>query len=189
MIGGPNGAGKTTASMVLLPKYLEVFEFVNADEIAHGINPLRSETAQITAGRIMIERINDLINTRKSFAFETTCAGQHHLETLQKCRDAGYTVNLVFYWLPSEEMAIQRVKYRVQQGGHDIPEATIRRRYKAGLHNLIHRYLPMVDTALVLDNSNTIGNDAWSLIAEKTTPDNLRIINTTLWQHILVTAA
>jgi len=97
MIGGANGAGKTTASMLLLPKFLDVFEFVNADEIAHGLNPLKPETAQISAGRLMIERIKSLTDARKNFAFETTCAGQHHLETLKACRNAGYKTNLVFY--------------------------------------------------------------------------------------------
>lgn len=185
LIGGPNGAGKTTASMVLLPKFLDVFEFVNADEIAKGLNPVKPETANIAAGRIMIERIKDLIAAQKNFAFETTCAGHHHAATLQECRAAGYRLNLVFYWLPSADMAVQRVKFRVQQGGHDIPEATIRRRYKAGLRNLVNLYLPLADTALVLDNSNVSIGDEGQMIAEKSAGGSLQIADPVLWQQIL----
>jgi len=188
MIGGPNGAGKTTASMVLLPKFLDVYEFVNADEIARGLNPVKPETAQMSAGRAMIERIKDLIEAKKNFAFETTCAGHHHLETLKICRAAGYSTNLVFYWLPSADMTIQRVKYRVQQGGHYIPEATVRRRYAAGLKNLVKHYLPAVDAALVLDNSNVPAGDSGQIIAEKQAGGKLHITDTAVWQQILDTS-
>jgi predicted ABC-type ATPase len=185
MIGGPNGAGKTTASMVLLPKFLDVFEFVNTDEIAHGLNPVKPETAQVSAGRIMIERIKYLTEAKKKFAFETTCAGHYHLETLKACHVAGYRTHMVFYWLPSADMALQRVKYRVQQGGHDIPEATIRRRYTAGLRNLVHYYLPVVDTALILDNSNVPMGDEGRVIAEKMVDGDLQIVDAAIWQQIL----
>ncbi len=185
MIGGPNGAGKTTASMVLLPKFLDVFEFVNADEIARGVNPLNAESANITAGRIMIDRITDLIAAKKNFAFETTCAGNHHVATMNQCRAAGYRLNLVFYWLPSADMAVQRVKFRVKQGGHDIPEDTIRRRYNAGLRNLVNLYLPLADTALVLDNSNVSVGDDGQMIAEKVTGGDLQIADPVIWQQIL----
>lgn len=185
MIGGPNGAGKTTASMALLPKFLDIYEFVNADEIARGLNPLKSETAQVTAGRIMIARISDLTKAKKNFAFETTCAGHHHVETLNACHAAGYRINLVFYWLPSVEMAVQRVKFRVVQGGHDISEATIRRRYDAGLRNLVKLYLPLADTALVLDNSSATVNGEWRMIAEKLQGRELQIADLAIWQRTL----
>lgn len=187
LIGGPNGAGKTTASMVLLPKYLDVFEFVNADDIARGVNPLNAASANIAAGRIMIDRIKDLIAGKKNFAFETTCAGHHHIATLNECRAAGYRLNLVFYWLPSAEMAVQRVKFRVRQGGHDIPEDTIRRRYVAGLRNLVNLYLPLVDTALVLDNSNVPVGDEGQVIAEKVAGEDLQISDAAIWQQIMNT--
>ena len=96
MIGGANGAGKTTVALTVLPKYLSVYEFVNADEIARGINRVRPETANLAAGRTMIERLDGLIAAGTSFAFETTCAGQHHLKTLQKCKQANYAISLVF---------------------------------------------------------------------------------------------
>lgn len=190
MIGGPNGAGKTTAAMLLLPQYLDVFEFVNADEIARGINPLKPETADIAAGRVMIGRIRDLVTARKNFAFETTCAGHHHVATLNDCRAAGYQISVVFYWLPLPEEAIWRVKRRVKQGGHNIPEATIRRRYFAGLKNLVNIYLPLVDLAVVYNNSNYHVNGENEIIASKIRQrEELTIVDSVTWQDILTVAA
>lgn len=153
IVGGANGAGKTTAAMTLLPQYLDVYEFVNADEIARGLNPLRPESANFLAGRVMIERLNSLIEAKSNFAFETTCAGHHHAETIRQAKAAGYLTTLIFLWLPSADMAVQRVRSRVRQGGHDIPEPTIRRRYAAGLKNLTGLFLPLVDKAVIYDNT------------------------------------
>jgi predicted ABC-type ATPase len=182
MIGGANGAGKTTAAIELLPKYMNVFEFVNADEIAHGLNPIKPETANMMAGRMMIERIEDLINARKNFAFETTCAGIYHKRTLQKCHDAGYCLRLIFLWLPSADMAIKRVASRIQQGGHPVGEDTIRRRYMKGLKNLVDIWLPIAQKALILNSSGeTIGS--YPVIAEKT-ENKFHIADQFAWQQI-----
>jgi predicted ABC-type ATPase len=185
MIGGANGAGKTTAAMVLLPKFLDVHEFVNADEIARGLNPVQPETADMMAGRVMIERIAALTEAKKNFAFETTCAGQYHMQTLQKCKHAGYILNLIFLWLPSADMAVKRVDQRKKQGGHAIPENTVRRRYVAGLHNLITIYLPMVEKALIIDNSgkDLVNKDCYSVIGEKTAGE-LIVTDHDVWQQI-----
>jgi predicted ABC-type ATPase len=96
MIGGPNGAGKTTAATTLLPKELPIREFVNAAEIARGLSPFNPEGSALAAGRLMIERIHELIGRGESFAFETTCSGRAHVQTLAKCRDAGYRLTLIF---------------------------------------------------------------------------------------------
>lgn len=151
IIGGANGSGKTTAALTLLPKYLDVFEFVNADEIARGLNPLKPETANIMAGRVLIERIGKLCEARTSFAFETTCAGRHHLATIRAVKEAGYHVTLIFMWLPSPEIAVQRVRMRVLQGGHAIPDDTIIRRHHAGIANLVNVFLPVVDNLKVFN--------------------------------------
>jgi len=129
-----------------------------------------------------------LIEGKKNFAFETTCAGHHHIETLKACRAAGYHISLVFYWLPSADMAIQRVKQRVKQGGHNIPEDTIRRRYGAGMKNLIHHYLEMVDNALILDNMQTLQSGGTRVIVEKVEGNKLQIYDASAWQQILKTA-
>ena len=183
MIGGANGAGKTTAAMTLLSQYLDVFEFVNADEIARGLNPLKPATANIMAGRVMIDRVNGLIQSHANFAFETTCAGHHHVETLKQAKAAGYLTTLIFLWLPSADMAVQRVRSRVKQGGHDIPEATIRRRYAAGLKNLTELFMPLVDKAVIYDSTTAVMGVAPSKIAEKT-ESGLTIIDPVLWNQI-----
>jgi hypothetical protein len=183
MIGGANGAGKTTAAMTLLSQYLDVFEFVNADEIARGLNPLKPATANIMAGRVMIDRVNSLIQSHANFAFETTCAGHHHVETLKQAKAAGYLTTLIFLWLPSADMAVQRVRSRVKQGGHDIPEATIRRRYAAGLKNLTELFMPLVDKVVIYDSTTAVMGAAPSKIAEKT-ETGLTIIDPVLWNQI-----
>jgi predicted ABC-type ATPase len=105
MIGGSNGAGKTTAATTLLPKILDIREFVNADEIAGGLSPFNPEGSAIAAGRLMIERIHELIARGESFAFETTCSGRAHAQTLLKCRDAGYRLMLIFLASVSQRRA------------------------------------------------------------------------------------
>jgi len=151
MLGGPNGAGKTTAAASLLPDALGIREFVNADEIARGLSPFNPEGTAVAAGRLMIERIQALARAGESFAFETTCAGRGHARLL--CRAAGYRLSLVFLWLPSAEAALARVAQRVREGGHGIPDDVVVRRYAAGLRNMRRLYLPLVDAALIYDNS------------------------------------
>jgi predicted ABC-type ATPase len=184
MIGGANGAGKTTAAFTLLPKFIDVYELVNADEIARGLNPVQPESANMMAGRVMIERINSLIAAKTNFAFETTCAGHHHIKTLQDCKSSGYSLNFIFLWLPNSDLAVQRVALRVKQGGHSIPEETIRRRYTTGLKNMVKTYLPMADKALIIDNSGKFLTDSgYPVIAEKTAGE-LIISDPVLWRQI-----
>lgn len=154
IIGGPNGAGKTTAAQLLVPQGLEIREFVNADEIARGLSPFNPEHAALIAGRLMLERIRELIKNRQSFAFETTCSGRTHLPMLQRCKADGWRVTLVYLWLPSPQAALDRVARRVREGGHSIPNNVVVRRYWAGLSNLRLLYLPLADVAAIYDNSD-----------------------------------
>ncbi len=140
MIAGPNGAGKTSAAMTLLPDYLNIREFVNADEIARGLSPLNQNAAAAAAGRIMKERIDHLIETRQNFAFETTAAGTTRRLTMKKCREAGYATSIVFLYLSSPALAIERVNGQSSQGGHDIPEQQIINRFFGGIKNLFTIY-------------------------------------------------
>jgi predicted ABC-type ATPase len=153
VIGGPNGAGKTTTANRLLPKELDLREFLNADEIARGLAPFDPEGNAVPAGRLMIERIDQLVAAGKSFAFETTCAGHRQAKLLRRCREAGYRVTFIYLWLPSAQFAIERVAQRVAQGGHNIPEDVIVRRYAAGVYNMRHVFLPLADVASIYDNS------------------------------------
>lgn len=182
IIGGANGAGKTTAAMTLLPQYLDVYEFVNADEIARGLNPLKPESANLMAGRVMIDRIHKLIESKSNFAFETTCSGHRHAERIKQAKAAGYVTTLIFLWLQSADMAVQRVHTRVRQGGHNIPEPIIRRRYTAGLVNLVKLFLPLVDKAVIYDNTTTNRLD-FRKIAEKN-EQGMTVFDHALWNTI-----
>ncbi|MEN9303399.1 MAG: hypothetical protein RL264_1828 [Bacteroidota bacterium] len=153
IIAGCNGAGKTTASFNILPSILNCKEFVNADEIARGLSPFQPEKVALEAGRIMLQRIDELLNSGEDFAFETTLATKSFRNTILKAKQNGYIVTLLFFWLENQELAIERVKTRVSEGGHNIPEETIRRRYIAGLKNLFEIYLPICDRSFVFNNS------------------------------------
>lgn len=153
IIAGCNGAGKTTASMTVLPEVLQCEEFVNADEIAKGLSPFHPEDMAIEAGKLMLKRIDDLLAEKKTFAIETTLATRSYKTLVQRAQTVGYTVTLLFFWLPSPEMAEMRVASRVASGGHNIPKDVIHRRYWLGLQNLFDIFAPMVDYWSLYDNS------------------------------------
>ena len=152
---GPNGAGKTTASFTLLPQILGCREFVNADEIARGISPFNSESVAFAAGRIMLGRIEHLMQTHHPFAFETTLSTRSYVELINRCKEKSYKIILIFLWLDSPELAIERVLSRVKKGGHNIPEDVIKRRYRKGLENLVNLFMPLCDEWMIADNSSS----------------------------------
>jgi predicted ABC-type ATPase len=153
IISGCNGAGKTTASFTVLPEMLLCNEFVNADEIAKGLSPFNPEGVAIEAGRIQLTRIRELMAQQRDFAFETTLASRVFASYIMAAREAGYTVNLLYFWLQSPDLAIERVRARVLSGGHHIPDHIIQRRYYAGLKNLLNLYMPICDYWMIIDNS------------------------------------
>jgi len=153
IISGCNGAGKTTASFTVLPEMLDCKEFINADEIARGLSPLNPDKVAIEAGKIMLNRIDKLLSEKIDFAFETTLATKSYVNTIKKAKSIGYDVTLVFFYLDSENLAIERVKNRVIEGGHDIPKPVIIRRYFSGLRNLFTLYTPICDYWMLFDNS------------------------------------
>ncbi|MBR7087160.1 MAG: zeta toxin family protein [Prevotella sp.] len=152
IISGPNGAGKTTASYTVLPKILQCKEFVNADEIARGLSPFNPDSVAIQAGRLMLERISELLQRNESFSIETTLSTRSYVHLVEKAHRQGYEVTLLYFWLKSPDQAIQRVAERVAKGGHDIPKNVIVRRYREGLENLFNLYMPVVDTWLLINN-------------------------------------
>lgn len=154
IIAGCNGAGKTTASYTVLPEMLECDEFINADEIAKGLSPFNPEKAAIESGRIMLDKISKLISQKVDFAFETTLATRSYINTIQKAKSFGYDITLVFFWLDSVELAIERVKIRVEEGGHNIPVNVIKRRYLAGLKNLFQLYMSESSYWMIFNNSS-----------------------------------
>ena len=153
ILGGPNGAGKTTTARILLSDFLREHEFLNADEIAREISPRNPEAASLSAGRELINRMRSLVLGGNSFAFETTCAGKSYIRVLEQCRRNGWRIALFYFWLPSPEDSLARVAKRVSEGGHGIPAEVIQRRFRTGLRNMRHLYLPLADTAAIYDNS------------------------------------
>lgn len=154
VIAGPNGAGKTTFAQQYLPRHAKCDEFINADLIAAGLSPFKPESQSVAAGRLMLDRIDELTAAERNFAFETTLAGRGHAKRLQKMRnERGYKVAMFFIWLPAVEQAMARVAARVREGGHDIPEQTIRRRYRLGIQNFGRLYAPVIDHWVVYDGS------------------------------------
>lgn len=153
IIAGCNGAGKTTASYSVLPDMLDCREFVNADEIARGLSPFQPDKVAIEAGRIMLNRIHELISQKEDFAFETTLSTRSYRNFVKEAQLNGYFVTLVYFWLNSVDLAIERVRKRVLAGGHNIPEDTIRRRYGSGIQNPSKIYIPICDSWMIFDNS------------------------------------
>jgi len=153
IVAGPNGAGKTTFAREFLPNEAGCPIFVNADLIAAGLAPFAPATAAVQAGRLMLREIERHFEARTSFAFETTLAGRGYLRLIDRWQAAGYRVKLIFLKVASPEEAIDRVAQRVRQGGHDVPEAVIRRRFAAGHSNFERLYAPKVDAWMIYDNS------------------------------------
>lgn len=154
IIAGPNGSGKTTFARKFLPDYVKCLEFLNVDLIAGGLSPFAPEKAALRAGRIMLEQIHSLGNRGRDFGFETTLSGKTYVKLLNDLKkEKSYQIHLFFLWIDNVKLALERIQLRVQQGGHFIPEATIRRRFNKGLYNFFHVYQPIVDSWVIFNNS------------------------------------
>ena len=173
IIAGCNGAGKTTASFTILPEVLDCKEFINADEIAKGLSPFQPESVAMQAGRIMLARMDELLQKGETFAFETTLATKSYKQKIEWAQANGYEVTLLFFWLDSPNMAKKRVAQRVAEGGHSIPSETIERRYHNGITNLFAIYINMVDICYIFDNSE----GRKELIAQKEKHNEMVIYN------------
>ncbi|MCC7131368.1 MAG: AAA family ATPase [Gemmatimonadales bacterium] len=182
VVAGPNGAGKSTTAPSLLQDALAVSEFVNADAIAAGLSAFRPESMAVAAGRLMLGRIRALAMARVDFAFETTLASKTFAPRLKRLRESSYRFHLAFLSLPSPDLAVARVAERVRLGGHDVPEAVIRRRFVSGLRNLFGLYLDLADTWQVFDNSTLA---APRLIAARMPGEETRLIDADAWRNLL----
>jgi predicted ABC-type ATPase len=153
IIAGPNGAGKTTFAKEFLPHEADCPNFINADLIAAGLSPFDPDAADIQAGRVMLAEMKRYVANGESFAFETTLSGRHYVKQIRKWQAAGYRIELIYLELPSIRMALARVRSRVAQGGHFVPAAVVRRRFKAGWSNFERIYQAIVDHWIVYDSS------------------------------------
>lgn len=180
IIAGPNGAGKTTASKTVLPEMLNCFQFVNADEIAKGLSPFAPDSVSFQAGRIMIHRIQDLLMEGNDFAIETTLATRTYIGLIKRAKERGFVVVLLFFWLPSADLAKRRVAHRVMEGGHNIPTDVIERRYKSGLKNLTG-YLKQAERWYIFNNESAPS----MLIAKGGFEMEVEISNLVIWEQLI----
>jgi len=185
-IAGPNGAGKTTLSPYLIRDEYGLSEYVNADSIALGLAAFGPESVAFEAGRIMLGRIHALAGRHVNFAFETTLASRSYARLIKSLRGVGYEFHLIYLWLSSADLAVQRVSERVRRGGHDVPEEVIRRRYVRGAQNFFTVYSGLADTWGIYDNSSQ-GDPVEVAIKNKNTPPE--ILREDLWQRLRATTA
>jgi len=179
VIAGPNGSGKTTFAQKFLPDFVQCREFLNADLIAAGLAPFAPETQALLASQLMLEQAHKLVLKKQSFSLETTLSGRSYRQMIPQWQDAGFHVILFFLWLPSADLAVERVASRVKQGGHNIPESVIRRRYERGLKNLFHLYLPILDVAHVYNGATLPPVAVWNREASLES-----VLDANLWQTI-----
>lgn len=184
VIAGANGAGKTTFALEYLPHYGGCRNFINTDLIARGLSPLDPDATLLVAGRLFLQQIHNQLSARKTFALETTLAGQSHLNLLKKTKKSGYRINLYFLWIPSVALAEKRIMERVQRGGHSIPVNTVRRRFQRGLVNLFKLYMPWLDYCAIFDNSSTNP----TLVYERSGL-NERVVRPDIFRNIQIQAA
>lgn len=154
IIAGPNGSGKTTFANKFLPDYAKCPHFVNADLIAQGLSPFSPRSVAIKAGRLVLEQVHHLADRGLDFAFETTLSGESYIPFLKELRRKGYSINIFFLWIPNAELALMRIKDRVDAGGHDVAAIDVKRRFTRGLYNFFTYYRPLADTWLLFNNAD-----------------------------------
>jgi len=180
LIAGCNGAGKTTASFTLLPEILDCQEFVNADNIAAGISPFQPDKVANEAGRLMLKRIDNLIKMKVDFAIETTLSGYNYVSRIAEFKEKSYEIVLIYVWLNSPELAIERIKDRVKKGGHFIADEIVVRRYYRGIKNLFQYFIPDCDYWSIYDNST----QNISMVAEGIKDLEIEVISNEIWENI-----
>jgi len=179
IIAGPNGSGKTTFAKRFLPNYADCTHFINADLIAQGLSPFSPVVAAMKAGRLVLKEIEEMSEKGISFAFETTLSGKTYLTLLKRLKNKGYQIHLFFLWIPNTNLALERIKDRVEGGGHDVPASDVRRRFRRSVENFLGVYQTMLDSWMLFDNSRETPH----LVAEKT-GEKLSIKDTELYGKV-----
>jgi predicted ABC-type ATPase len=179
-VAGPNGAGKTSRAPNILRDMFGLIEYVNADTIAQGLSAFGSEAVAFDAGRAMLKRLHKLADARESFAFETTLSGRAYLPWIRRQKDQGYEFHVMYFWLRSQELAIQRVAQRVRAGGHNVSIEVIRRRYIIGARNFLKLYQPLANSWGVYDNSVSHNPRLIAVGGESSTT---AVFNEEVWQQ------
>ena len=180
IIAGPNGAGKTTFATEFLPDFVECSNFINADLIAQGLSPFSPRLAAIKAGKLVLEQINKFSDKGIDFSFETTLSGKLYLNLFNALKEKEYKIHIFFLWIPDTNLAISRIKWRVSQGGHDVPEPDVIRRYKRSISNFFKIYGPHADSWMLFDNAGLFP----ILIAQRKN-GKIKVINKGFYNQIL----
>lgn len=180
IIAGPNGSGKTTFAVKFLPEYVKCPNFVNADLIAAGLSPFSPGAAAIKAGKLVLEQIRRFANAGVDFAFETTLAGKLYVNLFKSLKAKKYKIHLFFLWIPDADLAVSRIKSRVEQGGHDVPVRDVLRRFDRSVSNFFGLYQPFLDSWMLFNNAGPVP----VLTAEKKS-GKIKIIDKTLYDSIL----
>lgn len=183
IIAGPNGSGKTTFAKMFLPDYVKCPNFVNADLIAQGLAPFAPRAAAIKAGKLVLQQIHEYANRGVDFSFETTLSGKSYASLWLKLKSKGYALHFFFLWIPSPELAIARIRDRVQEGGHHVPAEDVRRRFARGINNFFSLYEPLLDSWMLFDNSK-----AKPALIAKRRNSNREVVNEEFFQMIQRTA-
>jgi predicted ABC-type ATPase len=180
IIGGPNGSGKTTFAINFLPEYARCRNFVNADLIAQGLSPFSPGTAAITAGKLVLEQIHQFADKGVDFAFETTLSGKLHINLFKSLKEKGYRIHLFFLWIPEPELAISRIRTRVEQGGHDVPVMDVIRRFKRSIVNFFELYQQLADSWMLFNNAGVT-----PVLIARCRNGKVKIINESLYNAIV----
>jgi len=179
IIAGANGSGKTTFAKKFLPDYAECPNFVNADLIAQGLSPFSPRSAAIKAGRLVLGQTHEFAEKRVDFGFETTLSGKSYVNLFKKLKEKGYKLHLFFLWIPDPQLAIERIKERVLEGGHDVPVQDVRRRFGRSVINFFRLYQPLLDSWMIFNNAGIVP----ALIA-KSKDDKLTVFDELLFNKI-----
>lgn len=181
ILAGPNGAGKSTAAPVLVQEMAGIDRYINADAIARGLSPFDPAMSAVAAGRVMVRHMDELAEERRSFAIETTLAGVRLAKRLERLRDVGYQIHIVYLWLPSADLAVERVAQRVRLGGHSIDELVVKRRYFRSLENFLGIYSPLAELWRVYDNSGI----SPEIVAKGSGDTTMQIADKAKWQQFI----
>ena len=181
ILSGPNGAGKSTLAERIIRDQLGILDYVNADTIAKGLSAFDSESQAFTAGRYMLEHLQRLATAKADFAFETTLATRSFATWIDDLLSDGYQFGIIFVWLPSADVSVRRVAYRVQHGGHHVPEQDIRRRFARGWSNFFSLYRPRATWWQVYNGASEMGPQ---LVADGSADVTLNVLDAPTWQLI-----